>query len=59
MKKNRESRRQNTLERLEEQLKRGTRKIGYEEVSLTPKNIKRINYGRSKITSYNRKKIYL
>ena len=43
MKKNRESRRQNALYRLEEQLKRGTRKIGYEEVSLTPKNIKRIN----------------
>jgi len=43
MKKNREGRRQNALSRLEEQLKRGTRKIGYEEVSLTPKNIKRIN----------------
>ena len=43
MKKNREGRRQKALFRLEEQLKKGTRKIGYEEVSLTPKNIKRID----------------
>ncbi len=43
MKKYREVRRQNTLERLEEQLKRGTRKICYDEVSLKHKNIKIIN----------------
>ena len=43
MKKYREVRRQNTLERLEEQLKRGTKKVGHQEVTLTPKNIKRIN----------------
>ena len=43
MKKNRNNRREGVLKRLEEQLDRGTKKIGHEEVKLTDKNIKRIN----------------
>jgi hypothetical protein len=43
MKKNKNIRRENVLDRLEEQLKKGTKKVGHTEVSLTDKNIKRIN----------------
>ena len=43
MKKNRNNRRSGALQRLEEQLERGTKKNGHEEVKLTDKNIKRIN----------------
>tara|TARA_Y100000310_G_scaffold343239_1_gene449936 strand:+ start:921 stop:1088 length:168 start_codon:yes stop_codon:yes gene_type:complete len=43
MKKNKNNRRENVLNRLEEQLIKGTKKVGHSEVSLTDKNIKRIN----------------
>lgn len=42
MKKNIKVRRQGVLERLEQQLKDGTKKVEYENVPLTDKDVKRI-----------------
>jgi len=42
MKKNIKVRRQGVLERLEQQLKDGTKKVKYETVPLTDKDVKRI-----------------
>ena len=43
MKKNRDQRRYGALQRLEEQLIKGIKKVDHTEVKLTEKNIKRIN----------------
>ncbi len=42
MKKNRNTRRVGALDRLEDQLEKGTKRVEHSEVKLTDKNVKRI-----------------